>query len=99
MSKRIAAVAAAVLLSLACMVFAVLGGGVAQLPSGELRSAYPGYDQVASWNFMAGQYRSLRDAGKNPRLVFGSSELKSKTAGAAHPGGFSPTAGTGRRRS
>lgn len=86
MSKRIAAVAAAVLLSLACMVFAVLGGGVAQLPSGELRSAYPGYDEVASWNFMAGQYRSLRDAGKNPRLVFGSSELKSKTAGAAHPG-------------
>lgn len=86
MRGRVLSVAAGVALSAVGLAFAAYGGGVAHLPAEELRSAYPGYDEIASWDFMAGEYDALRVAGKNPQLIFGSSELKSKPAGPAHPG-------------
>ncbi len=60
--------------------------GLDDLPRQALRSTYPDYDEVSNWNFMAGQYDALAEAGENPQLVLGSSELNSAPAGAAHPG-------------
>lgn len=62
-----------------------LAGGVRHVPAKDLRSAYPSYEEVSSWDFMAGQYDALRDAGASPQLVFGSSELKGAPVGPAHP--------------
>lgn len=47
---------------------------------------YPTAQQVSSWSFMAGQFDARVERGENPQLVFGSSELNAKPAGATHPG-------------
>ena len=36
-----------------------------------LRSKYPGYDEISNWDFMAGQYDTLAEAGQNPLLILG----------------------------
>lgn len=84
--KKLVAIAMALFVCAAGLVLAVLGGGVAHLPPEALHSAYPSHEEVSSWNFMAGEYDALREAGRSPQLVLGSSELKSKPAGPAHPG-------------
>ena len=79
------AMAVALMLGAAGLVLAFTRGGVGDLPADELRATYPTYDEVASWDFMAGEYGALLRAGADPKLVFGSSELKSRPAGPAHP--------------
>lgn len=83
--RRMVAMAVALMLGAAGLVLAFTRGGVGDLPADELRATYPTYDEVASWDFMAGEYGALLRAGADPKLVFGSSELKSRPAGPAHP--------------
>lgn len=85
LKKHLAAIAAALVLCGAMLAALALAGGVRHVPAKDLRSAYPSYEEVSSWDFMAGQYDALRDAGTSPQLVFGSSELKGAPAGPAHP--------------
>ncbi len=48
--------AVALLLGAAGLVLAFTRGGVGDRPADELRATYPTYDEVASWDFMAGEY-------------------------------------------
>lgn len=84
--KRLIAVCAALALISSAGVAFVCAGGVRALPPSDLRTAYPSYAEVASWDFMAGEYDALRRGGDDPRLILGSSELNSAPAGPAHPG-------------
>lgn len=83
--RRLAAVGIALAIAAGSAAAAFAVGGVAGLPSELLRSEYPGYDEVASWEFMSGEYDALAEAGASPELVLGSSELKPGPAGPAHP--------------
>lgn len=83
--RRLAAVGIALAIAVGSAAAAFAVGGVAGLPSELLRSEYPGYDEVASWDFMSGEYDALAEAGASPELVLGSSELKPGPAGPAHP--------------
>ncbi|MHA7994003.1 D-alanyl-lipoteichoic acid biosynthesis protein DltD [Collinsella sp. BM28] len=84
--KRLIAVCAALALISSAGVAFVCAGGVRALPPSDLRTAYPSYAEVASWDFMAGEYDALRRGGDDPRLILGSSELNSAPASPAHPG-------------
>ena len=79
--RRLAAIGIALALAAGACAIAFTGGGVAGLPSELLRSEYPGYDEVASWEFMSGEYDALAEADASPELVLGSSELKPGPAG------------------
>lgn len=83
--RRLAAIGIALAIAAGSAAAAFAVGGVAGLPSELLRSEYPGYDEVASWEFMSGEYDALAEAGASPELVLGSSELKPGPAGPAHP--------------
>lgn len=84
--KRLIGVCVALTLLLGAGVAYARGGGVGSLPAFRLRSSYPSYEQVSSWDFMLGEYRALAKDDMRPQLIFGSSELKSAPAGPAHPG-------------
>lgn len=58
--KRLIAVCAALALISSAGVAFVCAGGVRALPPSDLRTAYPSYAEVASWDFMAGEYDALR---------------------------------------
>lgn len=83
--RRLAAVGIALALAAGACALATSAGGVAALPPELLRSTYPDYDEVASWEFISGEYDALAEAGASPELVLGSSELKPGPAGPAHP--------------
>lgn len=93
LKKHLAAIAAALVLCGAMLAALALAGGVRHVPAKDLRSAYSSYEEVSSWDFMAGQYDALRDAGASPQLVFGSSELKGRRRAPRIHRASLPTAG------
>lgn len=84
--KRCVAVLFALLIAVGLGVWYVQAHSLDDVDSQAFRSKYPGYDEISNWDFMTGQYDTLAEAGQNPLLILGSSELKSAVAGEAHPG-------------
>lgn len=89
--KRLAAVAAALVLAAGiCVALVVPGaGGVLGIGTSGAENAafvaYPSYAQASNFHFVSGEYAARAKAGYNPRLVFGSSELSPRHGGAMNP--------------
>lgn len=89
--KRLAAVAAALVLAAGICVALVLPGAGAMLGIGTSGAgdaafvAYPSCAQASNYHFVSGEYAARAKAGYNPRFVFGSSELSPRHGGAMNP--------------